>query len=212
MNRRRLTALLPLCVGTLMVAACTGPTGLTGATGAQGPMGVAGPQGTAGVPGPQGPAGPPGAQGTAGLPGGPGSTGMAGAQGPTGMTGAQGGAAPSMPATRWTSLTDFLFDYDKADIRFSESRKPSEVAAFARQNPSMRVGIDGSTDSRGSNRFDVPLTERRIITVRDALIQAGVPADRIEMGGFGSDRAACNPAVEMCARRDGRVEVLVRAN
>ena len=48
-------------------------------------------------------------------------------------------------------------------------------------------------------------------TVRDALIQAGVPADRIETGTFATDRPMSNPPTEQCSPREGRVEVLVPA-
>ena len=41
---------------------------------------------------------------------------------------------------------------------------------------------------------------------------AGVPADRIETGTFGTDRFMCNPSTEQCLQREGRVEVLVRAS
>jgi peptidoglycan-associated lipoprotein len=80
------------------------------------------------------------------------------------------------------------------------------------QNPSVRLGIDGYTDSRGANQYNLPLSQRRVTTVRDALIQAGVPADRIETGTFGTDRPVCNPSTEQCSQREGRVEVLVRTS
>jgi peptidoglycan-associated lipoprotein len=98
------------------------------------------------------------------------------------------------------------------DLRYSESRKPAEIATYVSQNPSVRLGIDGYTDSRGSTQYNLPLSQRRVTTVRDALIQAGVPADRIETGTFGTDRAMCNPATELCSPREGRVEVLARAS
>jgi outer membrane protein OmpA-like peptidoglycan-associated protein len=207
MRRRLLVALLPLCAGMFVAAGCAGPTGLTGATGPQGPPGMTGAQGSPGSPGMTG------AQGSAGMTGVQGSAGMTGVQGPTGLTGAQGSTAPSplQPAVRWTSLRDFMFDYDRSDIRYSESRKPSEVAAYMSQNPSVRLGIDGYTDSRGTSQYNVPLSQRRVAAVRDALIQAGVPSDRIETGTFGTDRLMCNPSTEQCSQRDGRVEVLVRA-
>jgi outer membrane protein OmpA-like peptidoglycan-associated protein len=66
------------------------------------------------------------------------------------------------------------------------------------QNPSLRLGIDGSMDPSGTERSQ-DLSDRRVNTVRDALIQAGVPAHRIQAGSFG----------EAGARRDHRVEVLV---
>jgi outer membrane protein OmpA-like peptidoglycan-associated protein len=43
------------------------------------------------------------------------------------------------------------------------------------------------------------LSDRRVNTVRDALIQAGVPAYRIQAGAFG----------DTGLRRDRRVEVLI---
>jgi outer membrane protein OmpA-like peptidoglycan-associated protein len=111
------------------------------------------------------------------------------------------------------ALRDFTFDYDRTDIRSSELNQPSEIAAYVRQNPSVRLGIDGSTDLlRGTNQYNSGLSQRRIATVRDALIRAGVSADRIETGSFAAQKANCNDAVERCAQRDGRVEVLVRSN
>ena len=213
MRRRLLVALLPLCAGALVAVGCTGPAGLTGATGAQGQMGQTGSQGSSGLTGSQGSPGMTGAQGSTGMTGVQGSAGMTGVQGPVGITGAQGAAAPApvQPGTRWSSLNQFMFDYDRSDIRYSESKKPAEIAVYVSQNPSARLGIDGYTE-RGTSQYNAPLSQRRVTTVRDALIQAGVPADRIETGQFGTDRPVCNPSTEQCSQRDGRVEVLVRAN
>lgn len=204
--KRLLVALLPLCAGVLLAAGCTGPAGPTGMTGAQGAPGMTGVQGSPGMTG---------AQGSAGMTGVQGSAGMTGVQGPAGITGAQGAPALSpspMPGVRWMSLKEIMFDYDRSDIRYSESRKPAEVAAYMSQNPSVRLGIDGYTDMRGTSQYNPPLNQRRVAAVLDALIQAGVSADRIETGTFGTDRFQCNPSSEQCSQREGRVEVLVRAS
>jgi outer membrane protein OmpA-like peptidoglycan-associated protein len=188
----------------VLAVGCAGPTGMTGA---QGPTGMTGAQGPTGMTGAQGPSGVSGVQGSSGMTG---ATGATGVQGPTGMTGAQG-TAPA--ATNWTALKDIMFDYDRAEIRSSEMYKTSDIAAYVRQNPSVRLGIDGSTDLlRGTNQYNTALSQQRMGNVRDALIRAGVSADRIEMGGFGARRVNCNDATEPCARRDGRVEVLARAS
>jgi len=84
-------------------------------------------------------------------------------------------------------------------------------AAFGDDRSSGLGWIDGYADLRGTSQRNVPLSQRRITTVRDALIQAGVPADRIETGAFGTDRFVCNPSTEQCSQREGRVEVLVPA-
>jgi outer membrane protein OmpA-like peptidoglycan-associated protein len=146
-------------------------------------------------------------------------TGMTGSAGPTGATGSQGqpgitaSPGPAAAAAGWISLRDILFDFDTADIRPSEQSKISDVATWVKQNPSVRVGIDGSTDLlRGTNRYNVALNERRTANVRDALIRTGVPADRIETGRFGAERVQCDDSTEPCARREGRVEVMGRSS
>jgi len=159
-------------------------------------------------------AGPMGPRGHAGPPG---PTGMTGAQGATGLTGTRGQAGTTAPApgaseTGWISLRDIMFDYDTADIRPSEMNKISEVAAYLKQNPSIRVGIDGSTDLlSGTNRYNVDLSKRRIANVRDALLETGVSDDRIETGRFGARRTECNDSTELCSKREGRVEVMARS-
>ena len=182
----------------LFAVACTGPAGMMG------------PQGSPGMAGSQGSPGMTGAQGSPGMTGSQGSTGVTGAQGPAGVTGVR---SPAVPGKNWAALRDFTFDYDRTDIRSSEMNQSSEIAAYARQNPSVRLGLDGSTDLlRGTNQYNAGLSQRRVATVRDALIQAGVSADRIETGTFAAQRATCNDSTERCAQRDGRVEVPVRSS
>jgi outer membrane protein OmpA-like peptidoglycan-associated protein len=75
--------------------------------------------------------------------------------------------------------------------------KVSEIAAYVKQNPSLRVGIDGFKDPRNDD-----LSERRIRAVRSALIEAGVPSSKIQSGAYGDAKLA----------GDRRVEVLVRSD
>jgi len=132
----------------------------------------------------------------AGVAGSAGPAGVAGPQGPAGGIGAQG---PTGIVNRWTSLRDFWFGFGQSDLQASETSKVSEIAAYMSQNPSLRIGIDGSMDPRGSDPRNQDLSDRRVGTVRDALIQAGVPAYRIQTGPFG----------DQTLRRDRRVEVLI---
>jgi outer membrane protein OmpA-like peptidoglycan-associated protein len=69
-----------------------------------------------------------------------------------------------------------------------------------KDNPSIQLGIDGSTNPRAAEWRDQDLGDRRVKAVRDALVAAGVSADRISDGAFG----------DVQLRRDGRVEVLIK--
>jgi outer membrane protein OmpA-like peptidoglycan-associated protein len=157
-----------------------GPAGRPGEAGVQGVAGQAGAQGStmAGVAGPAGRPGPPGPQGTVG---------------PEGARGS-GGAI-----NRWVSFRDFTFQDGSAEIQYFDAVKVTETAAYMSNNPSHQVAIDGSMDPRGTDPRNQSLNDRRIGAVRDALINAGVPASRIQTGTFGDPQLT----------RDRRVEVLV---
>ena len=192
----------------LFAVGCTGPAGMAGPQGSTGATGMTGSQGGVGVTGAQGQTGMTGAQGQTGMTGAQGQAGVTGAQGQPGMAGP---VSPSPAGTRWTSLRDIMFDYNRAEIRSTELSKIADIAVYTNQNPSARLGIDGSTDLlRGTNQYNGAMSQQRVGNVRDALIRAGVSADRIETGSFGAERAKCNDATEPCGQRDGRVEVMVR--
>ena len=156
-----------------------------------------------GPPGPPGPAGPPGPPGLAGPPGPPGPGGPPGPAGPPGPQGAAGAVAA------WESFRDILFDYDRSVIRASETSKIGEIDAYLRQHPSANLRLDGHADPRGSDKYNLVLSERRVKAVRDALVKAGVPTSRISTGAYGEARPKCTESTEACWQLDRRVEVLV---
>lgn len=168
-----------------------------------GPFAMVGAQGPAGPAGAQGPAG---RDGQAGLAGAQGAAGPMGMQGPAGPAGAQGMAGAIQ---HWASFRNFLFDTDKSDIRANEMSKVADIAAYMRQNPSAKVGIDGHADPRGTDAYNQALSERRVNAIRDALAKAGVEGDRIHTGAFGESQVKCMESTETCWQRDRRVEVLI---
>ncbi len=179
-----------------------GAQGITGDTGAKGGtlVGPTGPAGRSGPPGAQGAVGDTGAQGitTVGVAG---RTGLAGCAGPQDTIGETGSTGPAGVVDRWISYRAFWFDYNTVDLRSSDTGQVSEIANYMKQNPSLKVGIDGSSP-RGSDLRDQDFADRRVSTVYWALVNAGVPTSRIETGGFGDAKLA----------RDQRVEVLLRTS
>jgi len=102
-----------------------------------------------------------------------GTRGAAGTQGATGATGAQGAMASN---GTWSVYRNYTFASNSDRIVSSDSAKAGEIAAYAQNNPSYRIAIDGAND-------------RRVDNVRHALIGAGVPAEKIQVGAYGSAEA-----------------------
>jgi outer membrane protein OmpA-like peptidoglycan-associated protein len=95
---------------------------------------------------------------------------------------------------RWTSYRIINFGYARSDLTAADESAVTEIAAYLANNPSLQVGIDGYKDP-----YNHPLSDRRISTVRDALVTAGVPSYKIQTGAFGDPQSG----------RDGRVELLL---
>ena len=189
---KRSLVLLAIAIGAL---ACQGPRGPEGPQGPTGPTGMRGSAGSQGVSGAQGPQGVTGSQG------------MTGSQGQAAVPDSQ--ANPPVPGAGWVALRQIHFTYDDPNIRPSEMKKISEIAAYLNDNPSSRLGIDGTTDlRRGTNKYNVSLSAQREANVRDALLRAGVPADRMQIGSYAAEPSQCTNRTEDCAQRDGRVDVL----
>jgi outer membrane protein OmpA-like peptidoglycan-associated protein len=92
-----------------------------------------------------------------------------GPQGAIGNTGSQG---PMLGHDEWNSYRDYTFNAGSNEIISNDSAKAREIAYFMSQNPNARIGLDGAD----RNRVEV---------VRQALLRAGVPANRIDNGAFG---------------------------
>ncbi|MEI8293813.1 MAG: OmpA family protein [bacterium] len=78
------------------------------------------------------------------------------------------------------------FGYDSYVVEPAENSKVQQVAT-AMKSTSKRLIIAGFTDERGTQEYNRGLGERRAQAVRQALIDAGIPADRIQTVSFGSE-------------------------
>src|SRR6185312_13764345 len=148
-----------------------GARGPAGATGERGTtlVGPAGPTGRSGVQGNQGAVGEQGGSGntTAGVAGPVGATGAAGQQGSAGPAGAQG---PAGVVSRWNAYRDVWFEGSTSQVSAADAKTIADVSAYQKQNPSLQLGLDGSTGPRGYDEEHRDLRDQRIQAVRDALV------------------------------------------
>ena len=87
----------------------------------------------------------------------------------------------------------------------------AQIRAFAEalrrpQLVNVRVRIEGHTDSSGGRAVNMPLSQRRAQAVADYLTAQGVPAERLEVRGFGYDRPL--PGRPASASENRRVEAV----
>jgi OOP family OmpA-OmpF porin len=81
-----------------------------------------------------------------------------------------------------------LFDYDKWDIKAQYFDELDVAVKVLDMNPSLKVQIQGHTDSMGSDGYNQTLSEKRAGAVRDYIVSKGISADRLTVKGFGESK------------------------
>lgn len=85
-------------------------------------------------------------------------------------------------------LPTLYFDFDKSNIREQHRVELDNVANQMKNNPDLKITIEGHTDQRGNEVYNEYLSEKRAKAVVDYLISKGIASDRIEYAYFGKTR------------------------
>jgi len=65
--------------------------------------------------------------------------------------------------------------------------------------------VEGHCDERGSAEYNLGLGDRRASSVRDFLVQLGVPVAKLRTISYGKERPQCTEADEACYQKNRRV-------
>lgn len=79
----------------------------------------------------------------------------------------------------------FFFDLDDETVRPSSAEvatTAAEIAAYMKAHRDIRLRIDGKGAPPGTDAQTLAVRQRRIAAIRDALVDAGVPAAKISLG------------------------------
>ena len=80
------------------------------------------------------------------------------------------------------------FAYDSSEILPDSYPILDEISSILYSHPTMELRIEGHTDSSGSQRYNLRLSDERAGSVRSYLVRTGISADRMASVGFGEER------------------------
>ena len=102
------------------------------------------------------------------------------------------------------SVRDIYFDYDKFDVRADQQAALQGDIAFLKEHPGIHFTVEGHCDERGSTEYNLALGDNRAGTVRSALEQGGIGADRVRTISYGKERPFCTQSTEECWQQNRR--------
>jgi peptidoglycan-associated lipoprotein len=102
------------------------------------------------------------------------------------------------------NVQDIFYDYDTYDLRGDAQATLSRDASYLASHPELKVVIGGYCDERGSNEYNLALGQNRADAAKNALITAGVAADRIRVVSYGKEKPFCSESTEECWQQNRR--------
>lgn len=87
-------------------------------------------------------------------------------------------------------LPDINFDFDASTLRPSAAAQMDDFAdvLLSADFRTSRFSLEGHTDARGTDEYNVELSKKRVLAVRNALTERGVQTDRVSVRYFGEQR------------------------
>ena len=100
------------------------------------------------------------------------------------------------------------FDVNKATIRPESKPVVDQVAQMLKENPAIKVSIEGHTDSTGDPKKNRTLSEDRAKAVQAAIVAQGIDAKRLATAGWGQEKPIADNKTEDGKAKNRRVELV----
>jgi len=95
---------------------------------------------------------------------------------------------PKFTVDQRIELENIYYDFDKHNIRPDAAAILDELVRTLRDNPTLKIELSSHTDSRGSDAYNLALSQRRAQAAVDYLVTRGIERDRMVAKGYGETR------------------------
>lgn len=106
-------------------------------------------------------------------------------------------------------LEDIHFSFDQFDLDETSKQVLRNNANLLRDNPEMRVEIQGHCDERGTNNYNLGLGERRVMSTKKFLTALGIESHRLTTISYGEEKPFCFDNNDDCWRQNRRSHFMV---
>ena len=116
------------------------------------------------------------------------------------------------PVQQQASARTYLvfFDWDRADLTDRARQIIAQAAQATTRVAVTRIEVNGYTDSSGTARYNLGLSQRRAQSVAAELVRDGVSRSAITIQGFGETRPLVPTADGVREPQNRRVEIILR--
>jgi len=106
-------------------------------------------------------------------------------------------------------LNNIFFDFDKTTLRPESITELQMVLEFLKNNPTVKIEIAGHTDSKGSDAYNLNLSDGRAAAVRTYLTENWIDTGRVISNGYGENKPVDTNETDEGRQRNRRVEFTI---
>lgn len=100
------------------------------------------------------------------------------------------------------------FETGKSDIKSESQPIIDQIVEMLKQNPDLKISVEGHTDNVGSDKSNQSLSENRAKSVMNALISGGIDKSRLSSKGWGATKPIEDNSTEEGRFENRRVEIV----
>lgn len=104
------------------------------------------------------------------------------------LSGKNAGAKDMFGAPEVDGLLVVHFPFDSTVLTQEAQETLRANAEFLRQNPEAKIVVEGHTDERGADEYNLALGERRANAAKNYLVSVGIDAARLSTVSYGKER------------------------
>lgn len=104
------------------------------------------------------------------------------------------------------------FAFDSSNLTSAAKTNLDKLAKVLKNNPDTNINIYGHTDSKGSDSYNLALSERRANAVKSYLSSKGISSSRMIATGMGESNPVATNDTESGRAQNRRVEFAITAN
>jgi len=113
------------------------------------------------------------------------------------------------PLAKVIALNGVTFEFDSTRLRPDALTILDQASGILTKYPDMQVEVAGHTDSKGSEAYNLNLSDGRAASVREYFVSKGVPESQISSKGYGEAEPVADNATDEGRERNRRVELRV---
>lgn len=105
-----------------------------------------------------------------------------------------------------------LFGFNQSNLSASAEKNLDNLADVLKENPDTNIEIQGHTDSKGTDEYNMGLSVRRATAVATYLKNRGVASGRVTTKGYGESAPVASNDSDEGRAQNRRVNFLITAN